>query len=67
MLATRVYEEIRPVRIPYGRYGGTWSGYRVQFDVDGTTYHADVTKAVRGLNVPVIVEVSEQGVSVGNA
>ena len=67
MLATCVYEEIRPIRIPYGHYKGSWSGYRVKFDVDGATYHADVPKGVRGLNVPVIVEVCEQGVVVGNA
>jgi hypothetical protein len=40
-----------------GEYFGVWSGYRLRFSTDSTTYEAETDKGVRGSNVHCMVRV----------
>lgn len=50
---------------PDGEYRGSWSGYKVRFQVTGGgTYEGDSTMGVRGIDVPCTVVVSKGKVKV---
>ena len=48
--------------LPRGSYPGLASGYQTTFEVDGIMYIGYFEKGIRGINIPDIVTVLDNGV-----
>ena len=45
--------------LPDGLYNGTWGGYVIELKYNNDTYELVTEDGVRGINIPVIVEIRE--------
>ena len=48
--------------LPKGSYPGIASGYQTTFEVDGVIYRGYFERGIRGINIPDIVTVLDNGV-----
>lgn len=48
--------------LPKGSYLGLASGYQTTFEVDGVVYRGYFERGIRGINIPDIVTVLDNGV-----
>lgn len=52
--------------VPDGAYLGTWSGYVAKFEHDGGKYEVKTVMGVRGLNIPVIISIHGEEITVSD-
>jgi hypothetical protein len=45
--------------LPDGLYNGTWGGYVIELTYDKEIYELATENGVRGINIPVVVEVKD--------
>jgi len=49
--------------LPDGLYNGTWGGYVIELRYNKETYELATEEGVRGINIPVVVEIKNSEVT----
>lgn len=48
---------LEPANVPDGQYEGVWSGHELQYVVGGRDVYVETRRGVRGMNIPVTLDV----------